>query len=105
MDRRVVVTGTGIISSVGKSVAEFWDSLKNGRSGIGLVTRFECGEGYRTRIAAEVKGFDIERYMSQKDAKRLDDFCHFAVAAADEAMEQSGLAELQSNADLKDRLP
>ncbi|MBN1863503.1 MAG: beta-ketoacyl-ACP synthase II [Victivallales bacterium] len=93
MDRRVVVTGTGVISSVGNSTADFWDSLKNGRSGIGPVTRFECGEDYRTRIAGEVKNFDIERYMSQKEAKRLDEFCHFAVAAADEAMGQAGLRD------------
>ena len=79
------------MSSVGNSTAEFWASLKSGRSGIGPVTRFECTEEYRTRIAGEVKNFDIGQYMNPKDAKRLDDFCHYAVAASDEAMEQAGL--------------
>ena len=89
-DRRVVVTGMGIISSVGNNVNDFWDSLVHGRSGIGRVTRFDTSE-YRTQIAGEVKDFDISKYMSIKDARRLDLFCQYAVAAADEAMESAGL--------------
>lgn len=89
-DRRVVVTGTGIISSVGNNVNDFWDSLVHGRSGIGRVTRFDTSE-YRTQIAGEVKDFDISKHMSVKDARRLDLFCQYAVAAADEAMESAGL--------------
>lgn len=90
-DRRVVVTGTGIISCVGNTVAEFWDAVSNGRCGLGPLTRFDATE-YRTRIAGEVKNFDIEKYMPRKDAKRLDLFTQYAVAAADEALQQAGLS-------------
>ena len=89
-DRRVVITGTGIVSCVGKSVDEFWDSISNGRSGIGPITRFDASE-YRARIAGEIKDFDITKYIPFKEAKRLDLFCQYAIAAADEAMTQAGL--------------
>lgn len=89
-ERRVVITGTGIVSCVGNSVVEFWDSLVNGRCGLGKITRFDVSE-YRTQIGGEVKNFDISKYMPVKDAKRLDLFCQFAVAAADEAMLEAGL--------------
>lgn len=88
-DRRVVVTGTGIVSCVGKSVDEFWDSISNGRCGIGPITRFDVSE-YRARIAGEIKDFDITKYIPFKEAKRLDLFCQYAIAAADEAMAQAG---------------
>jgi 3-oxoacyl-[acyl-carrier-protein] synthase II len=91
-DRRVVITGTGIVSCVGKSVDEFWDSISNGRSGVGPITRFDVSE-YRTRIAGEVKDFDITQYIPFKEAKRLDLFCQYAIAAADEAMAQAGLGK------------
>lgn len=89
-ERRVVITGTGIVSCVGNSVVEFWDSIVNGRCGLGKITRFDVSE-YRTQIGGEVKNFDISKYMPVKDAKRLDLFCQFAVAAADEAMLEAGL--------------
>ena len=89
-DRRVVITGTGIVSCVGKSVDAFWDSISNGRSGIGPITRFDVSE-YRTRIAGEIKDFDITQYLPFKQAKRLDLFCQYAIAAGDEAMKQAGL--------------
>jgi 3-oxoacyl-[acyl-carrier-protein] synthase II len=89
-NRRVVVTGTGIVSCVGNNVSDFWDSLVHGRSGISRVTKFDATE-FRTRIAGEVKNFDIGKYMSPKEARRLDDFCQFAIAASDEAMLQAGL--------------
>ena len=85
-NRRVVVTGFGVISCVGNNVPDFWDALISGRCGIGEITRFDASE-YRTRIAGEVKGFDFSGYMSPKDAKRLDLFCQYAIAAADVAME------------------
>ena len=91
-DRRVVITGTGIVSCVGKNVDDFWDSVSNGRSGIGPITRFDVSE-YRTRIAGEIKDFDITEYIPFKEAKRLDLFCQFALAAADEAMAQAGLGK------------
>ncbi len=89
-NRRVVVTGCGVISCVGNNLADFWDSLVNGRCGLGKVTRFDTSE-YRTRIAGEVKDFDVTKYMTAKEAKRLDLFCQYAIAASDEAMEMAGL--------------
>lgn len=89
--RRVVITGTGIISSVGKNVDDFWDSISNGRCGVGPITRFDVSQ-YRTRIAAEVKDFNVTEYITFKEAKRLDLYCQFAIAAADEAMGQAGLS-------------
>ncbi len=88
--RRVVVTGTGVISCVGNSVNEFWDSLVNGRCGLGRLTRFDAS-AYRTQIAGEVKNFKIENYMPEKEARRLDMFCQYAVAASDEAMKSAGI--------------
>lgn len=89
-NRRVVVTGFGVISCVGNNVPDFWDSLVNGRCGLSKITCFDASE-FRTQIAGEVKGFDVSKYMSPKDAKRLDLFCQYAIAAADEAMDCAGL--------------
>ena len=88
--RRVVVTGCGVISCVGNDVKSFWDAVVNGRCGLGPVTRFDVSE-YRTRIAGEVKDFDVCKYLSFKESKRMDLFCHYAIAAADEAMQSAGL--------------
>lgn len=88
--KRIVITGLGCISSVGNSVQEAWSSLTEGKSGIGPITAFDASE-FRTQIAGEVKGFDVANCMDVKDAKRLDPFCHYAVAAAKEAVTQSGL--------------
>ncbi|MFZ2653707.1 MAG: beta-ketoacyl-ACP synthase II [Victivallales bacterium] len=91
-DRRVVITGMGIISCVGNNVQDFWDSLINGRSGIGPVTRFDVSR-YRTRIAGEVKNFSIGNYMSEKEARRLDMFCHYGIAASDESIKSAGISQ------------
>ncbi len=88
--RRVVITGTGVISCVGNNSADFWASLINGRCGIGPITRFDTTD-FRTKIAGEVKDFDIEKYMNAKEAKRLDLFCQYAVAASIEAVQSAGL--------------
>ena len=88
--RRVVVTGCGVISCVGNNVKTFWDAVVNGRCGLGPVTRFDVSD-YRTRIAGEVKDFNVCDYLSFKESKRMDLFCHYAIAAADEAMKQAGL--------------
>ncbi len=90
MERRVVVTGIGMVSSVGNSVNESWDSIVNGKCGIDLVTCFDTTD-FKTKIGGQVKNFNIEKYMSLKDARRMDPFCHYAIAAADEAMESAGL--------------
>jgi len=78
---RVVVTGMSVISPVGTGLEDFWSSLAAGKSGVGPVTRFNA-EGYSTRIAAEVKGFVPEEYIDKKDARRMDRFTQFAMAAA-----------------------
>lgn len=91
-NRRVVVTGLGAVSSLGNDVASCWSGLLSGRSGIGPVTRFDASN-YKCRIAGEVKDFDITSYIAEKEAHRLDIFCHYAVAAGDEAIKQSGVTE------------
>jgi 3-oxoacyl-[acyl-carrier-protein] synthase II len=90
MDRRVVVTGLGVISPIGNTVEDFWTSLKEGKSGISKIERFDASE-YSTQIAGEVKNFDCSQYLGRKDAKRMDRFTQFAVCAAGQALEDSGL--------------
>lgn len=88
--RRVVVTGMGAITPIGLSVDEFWDGIKANKVGIDFITKFDTTE-YKAKVAAEVKGFDPKNYMDFKAAKRMETFCQFAVAAAKEAIEDSGL--------------
>jgi 3-oxoacyl-[acyl-carrier-protein] synthase II len=88
--RRVVVTGMGVISPVGKDLKTFWDSLVNGRSGVGVISRFDASE-YKTRIAAEVKDFNPEPIISAKDARRIDLFSQFGLCAAAEAVAHCGM--------------
>jgi 3-oxoacyl-[acyl-carrier-protein] synthase II len=88
--RRVVVTGLGLVTPVGIGVAETWEALCRGQSGIGPITRFDAGN-HKTRIAGEVKGFKAEDFMPPKLVKRLDVFIHYALAAARMALEQSRL--------------
>ncbi|MBR1597493.1 MAG: beta-ketoacyl-ACP synthase II [Lachnospiraceae bacterium] len=88
--RRVVVTGMGAITPIGLSVDEFWKSVKESKVGIGPITQFDASE-YKAKIAAEVKDFNGKDYMDPKACKRMERFSQFAVAAAKEAIEQSGL--------------
>ena len=91
MKKRVVITGLGVISPVGNDVASFWQSLKEGKSGVGPITSFDA-TAFDSRIAAEVKNFDPTQYgISIKDVKRTAKFVQFAVAAAKQAVESSGL--------------
>ncbi len=90
MKRRVVVTGLGAITPIGNSVDEFWDSIKNGRTGFGPITYFDTSD-YKCHIAAQVKDFEPERYMDKKAARRMELFSQYAVAAAKEAIDDSGL--------------
>jgi 3-oxoacyl-[acyl-carrier-protein] synthase II len=90
--RRVVVTGLGIVSPVGIGIAAAWDSITNARSGIDKITRFDCS-AYNTHIAGEVKGFDPAQYMSGKEARRYDTFIHYGIAAGKEALADSGLTK------------
>jgi 3-oxoacyl-[acyl-carrier-protein] synthase II len=88
--RRVVVTGMGIISPIGSSLSAFWESLKNGVSGVGPLTSFNA-EGFDCRIAAQVGDFQPEKYIHPKEIKRMDRFVQFAVAAAKDAVGDAGL--------------
>lgn len=88
--RRVVVTGMGAITPVGLCVDEFWDSVKHQRTGFGPITHFDAAE-FKPKLAAEVKGFDAKNYMDSKAARRMELFSQYAVAAAKEAIRQSGL--------------
>jgi 3-oxoacyl-[acyl-carrier-protein] synthase II len=90
--RRVVVTGMGIVSPVGIGLAASWDSIRNARSGVGPITRFDCST-FPTRIAAEVKDFDATKYLSAKEARRYDTFVHYGLAATMEAVADAGLAD------------
>jgi len=89
--RRVVVTGIGLVTPVGLTREETWEALVAGRCGIGPITLFDAS-GFDSRIAGEVKGFDPLRCMDRKEARRADRFTQFAVAAAQEALAQAGLA-------------
>jgi len=90
MNRRVVVTGMGAITPIGLSVEEFWSGVKKQEVGIDFITKFDATE-YKAKLAAEVKGFDSKEYMDFKSAKRMELFCQYAVAAAKEAIEDSGI--------------
>lgn len=98
MTRRVVVTGLGIISPVGNDIATAWGSIVAGRSGIGPVTRFDA-TSFPTRIAGEVKGFDVAAYMSPKEARHFDTFIHYGIAAGTQAFGDSGIEVSETNAD------
>jgi 3-oxoacyl-[acyl-carrier-protein] synthase II len=88
--RRVVVTGLGCISPVGNTVAESWTNLLAGQSGIDRITKFDASN-FSCQIAAEVKGFNVEDYMSAKDARSMDTFIHYGIAAAEQAVKDAGL--------------
>ncbi|MTV47670.1 beta-ketoacyl-ACP synthase II [Heliobacillus mobilis] len=90
MKKRVVITGVGVVSPVGTGKEKFWDSLTSGVSGIGPVTRFDATD-LPTRVAAEVKDFDPTKFLDRKEARRMDRFAQYAVAASKMAMEDSGL--------------
>lgn len=89
-NRRVVVTGMGAITPIGNSVEEFWNGIKEGKTGFGPITYFDTAD-YRCKLAAEVKDFDPAQYMDKKSARRMEQFCQFAVAAAGQAITDAGL--------------
>ena len=98
MNKRVVITGLGLVTPVGVGVEQTWDSLCAGNSGVGEITRFDTSD-YQTKIAAEVKDFHPEDFMPRKDAKRVEPFIAFALAATRMAIEDSGLVIDSSNED------
>lgn len=89
--RRVVITGLGCISPVGNSIGSAWAALIAGQSGIGKITKFDAS-AFACQIAGEVKGFQVEDYMSSKEARTMDTFIHYGIAAAVQAVKDSGLA-------------
>ncbi|UOD49588.1 beta-ketoacyl-ACP synthase II [Orrella daihaiensis] len=98
MKRRVVITGLGIVSPVGNDIATAWDNVVNGRSGIGRITRFDPSE-LNSHIAGEVKDFDVTTYLPAKEARQMDTFIHYGIAAGVQAWKDSGLEISELNAD------
>jgi 3-oxoacyl-[acyl-carrier-protein] synthase II len=96
--RRVVITGLGIVSPVGNTVATAWDNILNGHSGISPITKFDAST-LPTRIAGEVKGFNPADWMSPKEVRRMDTFIHFGLAAAKMALEDAGIVIDDGNAE------
>lgn len=96
--RRVVVTGLGIVSPLGNDLASSWDGIVNGRSGIGPITHFDASS-FTTRIAGEVRNFDITQWVNPKDAKKMEEFIHYGVAASLMAMKDADLTVDDSNAE------
>ncbi|HOB85306.1 MAG TPA: beta-ketoacyl-ACP synthase II [Bacteroidales bacterium] len=88
--RRVVVTGLGALTPLGKNLHEFWEGLQNGISGAGLITRFDT-EKFKTKFACEVKGYDSLKYFDRKEANKLDLYSQFALISCDEAIADSGI--------------
>ena len=95
--RRVVVTGYSMITALGNDAETSWERMTKGESGVGHITRFDT-EGYATKIAGEVKGFDPEKFIEKKEVKKMDQFIHYAVAASKMALDMSGLQINDANA-------
>ena len=94
--RRVVVTGLGIVSPVGNDVATAWANLTAGKSGVSRITRFDASS-FRTQIAGEVKDFDVAAYLAPKEARRMDVFIHYGIAASVQAIKDSGIEITDAN--------
>ena len=88
--RRVVVTGLGCVSPVGNTVSDAWSNLLAGKSGIGAISKFDASN-YSCQIAGEVRDFDLESYIRAKEARTMDTFIHYGIAAAAQAVADSGL--------------
>jgi 3-oxoacyl-[acyl-carrier-protein] synthase II len=98
MKRRVVITGMGLVTPLGLDATSTWEAIVAGRSGVGPITRFDASE-YSCRFAAEVRGFDPETYLERKEARKLDAFSLYAIAATREALQDAGIAIDASNAE------
>lgn len=92
MSKRVVVTGMGVVSPIGNDVKSFWDGLVSGKNGIDKITRFDASE-FKATLAAEVKDFDASEYMEKSEARKLDRFSQFALAAVAQAVSESGITD------------
>src|SRR5215203_5456206 len=99
MKRRVVVTGLGLVTPVGNDVPTTWDALKRGQSGADQIQKFDT-EKFDVKFACEVKNFNVEDFLEKKEARRMGAFSHFAIAASDQAMKDSGLKIDETNAEM-----
>lgn len=99
MKRRVVVTGLGLVTPNGNDVPSTWESLKKGESGADIIQKFDT-ENFPVRFACEVKNFNVEDFLDKKEARRMGAFSHFAIAASDEAVKDSGLVIDETNAEM-----
>jgi 3-oxoacyl-[acyl-carrier-protein] synthase II len=88
--KRVVITGLGAITPLGKTVADYWQGLSNGVSGCDFIKQFDCSK-FKTRFACEVKDFDPTAYLDRKEARKIDRYCQFALIASDEAVKDAGI--------------
>ncbi|MEQ1742975.1 MAG: beta-ketoacyl-ACP synthase II [Candidatus Nitrotoga sp.] len=96
--RRVVITGLGIVSPVGTGIAQAWKNIVDGKSGITLITRFDASL-FASKIAGEVKDFDVNQYLTAKDARRMDVFIHYGLAAGIDAIKDAGIEVTEQNAE------
>lgn len=96
--KRVVVTGLGAITPIGKTLQEYWQGLENGVSGCDFIQQFDVSK-FKTRFACEVKDFDATTYLDRKEARKLDRYCQFALIASDEAVKDSGITPENTNPD------
>ena len=96
--RRVVITGMGIVSPVGTGITQAWQNIVDGKSGITRITRFDTSL-FASKIAGEVQGFDVNQYLSAKDARRMDVFIHYGLAAGMEAIKDAGIEVTEQNAE------
>ena len=90
MERRIAVTGLGVVSPLGNDVQTFWENIKAGKNGISGITKFDCTD-YRVKVAAEVHDFEPKDYMEKLDVLHSDVYTHFAIGAASQAVEDSGI--------------
>src|SRR5260370_14680374 len=97
IDRRVVVAGVGLVTALGTGLEKDWQALMEGRSGIGPITRFDASD-FAARIAGEVRDFNPEDWIERRDIKKMDLFIQYAIAAAEQAMRQSGFKVGHDNA-------
>ena len=98
LKRRVVITGLGCVTPVGNNVADTWGAITAGKSGIAAITKFDATP-FTTHFAGEVKGFNIEDYIPAKEARNMDTFIHFGIAAGVQAFQDSGLTVTDENAE------
>ncbi|HHJ39195.1 MAG: beta-ketoacyl-[acyl-carrier-protein] synthase II [Methylothermaceae bacteria B42] len=97
-DRRVVITGLGIVSPVGNTISEAWENILAGRSGIGPIEYFDVSD-FSTRFGGLVKGFDVTEYIPAKEARKMDPFIHYGIAAACQAFDDAGLEVTEANSE------